>query len=153
MSTNQTAAAMEKIGAAFVRTIDGFSAGQDTNQPLAIRLLREDALGEIDDTYAVGWARYKKALAVVQALDPERFSEWGQNPLTLMDEEVVRLVHEAWEAGTVVGDAFAKAELALAVERRICRRCNGAGIECRLPDRPCCPVCGGEGTVPAGDHD
>jgi hypothetical protein len=120
--------------------------------PLVITLLREDLLGEPDDAYAVGWSRYKKALAVVEALDPERFGGPGATPLSLMDEEVVRLVHDAWEAGALIGDAFARAELVLEVERRICRHCNGYGVDRRVPDRPCA-VCGGEGTVPAGESD
>jgi hypothetical protein len=125
---------------------------QATGMPLAVRLLREDALGSIDDAYAVHWSRYKKALAAVEALDPERLSGPGQTPLTLMDEEVVAHVHEAWEAGAYIGAAFAKAELNLEVERRICRRCGGYGVDRRVPDHPCA-VCGGDGTVPATTTD
>ena len=121
---------------------------QTTSMPLAIKLLREDALGDIHEAYAVAMSRYKKALWAVQALDPERFDGSGANPLTLMDEEVVALANEAWEAGVVVGDAFARAELALEVERRLCRRCAGYGVDRRDPDGPCA-ACGGEGTVPA----
>ena len=155
MSTNQTTNRFEALGAAFAMTIDRGRSEQDTNQPLAIRLLREDALRGTEDAYAVGWSRYKKALRAVALLDPERFSDGssGITPLTEMDEEVVRLVHDAWEAGVYVGDAFAKAELALEVDRRICRRCNGGGVDRRAAGRPCCPVCGGEGTVPAGYRD
>ncbi len=125
-------------------------------RPLAIRLVREDALHDYQDAYAVGWSRYKKALATVEAVDPERLNATrGQNPLTLMDEEVVELVHEAWEAGVYVGDAFAQAEQVLDVERRVCQRCNGHGLDRRASDYPYdpCAVCGGEGTVPAGDDD
>jgi hypothetical protein len=120
--------------------------------PLAIKLLREDALGDIHDAWAVPFACYKQSLQVVEALDPERFGGPGQTPLSAMDEQVHALTNEAFEAGVHVGAAFARAELALQVERRICRRCNGGGVDRRRPDDPC-TVCGGEGTVPAGDVD
>jgi hypothetical protein len=126
---------------------------QTTTMPLAIRLLREDALGDIDDAYAVPYAAYKKALATVEALDPDRFSGPGQTPLTQLDEQVIALMHEAWEAGAVVGAAFAHAQLALEVERRICHRCNASGVDRQAPGRLSCPVCGGEGTVPANNCD
>jgi hypothetical protein len=130
---------------------------ETTTMPLAIKLLREDALGDIRDAYAVPWSRYKKALAAVEAGypegHPERRCTRGQTPLTRMDEDVTALVHDAWDAGVVVGDAFARAELALEVERRICRRCQGYGVDRRASDPPYapCAVCGGEGTVPADE--
>jgi hypothetical protein len=97
-------------------------AAECATAPLAIRLLREDVLGNIDDGFAVAYAAYKKSFAAVEDLDPKRFGGPGKTPLSLMDEAVIVLMHDAWEAGVYIGDAFARAESALEVERRTCRR-------------------------------
>ena len=73
----------------------------------------------------------------------------GQDPVVLLDEATVAMATAAWEAGALVGAAFADAEAALDYDVRVCRSCDGNG-QIRGEDRDC-PTCHGKGMMAADD--
>lgn len=133
------------------------SAGQFANT--AWSGLDIEAFGWFEEGAPVEWAAYRQAMRAVADLHPESLSLAGINPLSLLDEEVLRLCITSWDAGVRVGAELEHLRQAMLRPVQVCPRCHGDGRAAiprpvreaglRADDPPgLCPACGGSGTVP-----
>lgn len=114
-------------------------------------LFAED-FGGFGDGSPEAWALYKKALDQVIDLAPDVLARPGPSPVSHLDEVVVALASESWEAGVRIGSQLEYLRQALMHAKQVCAQCNGHGRTTTFaPDgarhvHPC-PVCEGAGTV------
>jgi hypothetical protein len=117
---------------------------------ILIDCIRQDVLRHrtIEGGYAREYANYKRALYRVQGFALPPLSGPGLTSLDRLDEEVMALISAAWEAGAIVGDAFARAEMALETSEHVCDRCRGYGQhdDDKAHERQC-GRCSGRGVV------